>query len=555
MTTSNERAVIYCRVSTEEESQKNALEGQVKEAIHAVEEKEWILVDQYVDAGKSGTTTKHRTQYNRLMRDLECDLFDIIVIKSQDRLMRNTLEWYIFIDKINKNHKKLFFYLENKFYDSSDSLIIGIKAILAEEYSRELSQKVNNANRNRQKECSQILLTNKTWGYDKVNRQVVVNEEEAEIVRLIYDLYIKGYGSRLVSKTLTEMGIKSRSGNDFSYVTIRKIIKNPLYKGDVVMNRLHNDFDSKQVIHVPEEEWIIHKNAVPAIVSAETWQAANNALDSRYKKTFSSRGIPARIGKKKGNYLLSSKIYCGECGNVYWRRYRRNAKDDITVYWSCSEYITQGRKNIWSKNRKRMTKKHFDLQRGCDSPHLTEDALMSGLKIIAESIFSPTGGDSLVAECIQLFENSASNSDEEKIKELDEKLIKTRKQQEKLLDGYLNDDIPGDLYKRKNAKIEEEIRELEAKRAKIEGTNVELKQKSEYIESVKTEIKRIGQNEECVYKLIKLIERITVFQTYMIVNFGVIGEIKMDIERLSYKRMQIVLADDQTAMEQPHTNA
>ena len=172
---SSKRAVIYCRVSTEEESQKNALEGQIKEAIKSVEEKKWILVDQYVDEGKSGTTTKNRPQYNRLIKDLSQDRFDIIVIKSQDRLMRNTLEWYMFIDLVNKNQKQLFFYLENKFYNTEDSLIVGIKAILAEEYSRELSKKINNAHKNGQKECSRIMLNSKTWGYDKVNKQVVIN--------------------------------------------------------------------------------------------------------------------------------------------------------------------------------------------------------------------------------------------------------------------------------------------------------------------------------------------------------------------------------------------
>ena len=97
---SSKRAVIYCRVSTEEESQKNALEGQIKEAIKSVEEKKWILVDQYVDEGKSGTTTKNRPQYNRLIKDLSQDRFDIIVIKSQDRLMRNTLRISLSCDLI-----------------------------------------------------------------------------------------------------------------------------------------------------------------------------------------------------------------------------------------------------------------------------------------------------------------------------------------------------------------------------------------------------------------------------------------------------------------------
>ena len=460
--------------------------------------------------------------------------------------MRNTLEWYVFIDLVNKHQKQLFFYLENKFYKTEDSLIVGIKAILAEEYSRELSKKINNAHKNGQKECSRIMLNSKTWGYDKVNKQVVINEKEAEIVRLIYDLYIKGYGARTISKTLTEMGVKSRSGGDFAYVTIRKIVRNPLYKGDVVMNRLHNDFDSKRVVHMPKEEWIVHKNAVPAIVSEETWQAANSVLNTRYQDAFSAQGIPIRIGKNKGDYPLSSKIYCGECGSTYWRRYRRNAKDDVTVYWSCSEYVTQGRKNDHTKRGKNMVKKQFDLQRGCNSPHLKEEDIMSGLKMIAENIFSPSDRDSLISESIQLFESSTLDNDK-KVNDLNENLEKLKKQQEKLLDGYLSDCISEDLYKKKNATLAEEIRKLEAKKAEIGDAETEVRQKKEYIESVKAEISKIGQNEGCVHKLINIIERITVFQTYLLVSFGAIGEIKLNVERLSYKRTRVTIADEQHA--------
>ena len=132
-----DRAVIYCRVSTEEEKQLNALEKQIDEARSAVSNNDWFLVDEYVDEGKSGTMVKFRSEFIRLSEDLTSSKFDIIVVKSQDRLMRSTKDWYIFIDKVVQNKKKLFFYLENRFYNADDALLTGIRAILAEEYSRE----------------------------------------------------------------------------------------------------------------------------------------------------------------------------------------------------------------------------------------------------------------------------------------------------------------------------------------------------------------------------------------------------------------------------------
>ena len=132
------RAVIYCRTSTTEESQLNALENQVQEASACVKTQGWQLVDSYVESG-SGTTTHGRDQYKRLYEDLLLDRFDIIVIKSQDRLMRNVKDWYLFLDRLIRCGKQLYLYLEQKFYETEDGLIAGIKAILAEDYSRELS--------------------------------------------------------------------------------------------------------------------------------------------------------------------------------------------------------------------------------------------------------------------------------------------------------------------------------------------------------------------------------------------------------------------------------
>ena len=114
------RAVIYARCSTEEESQKDALIKQIAEAKDCVQNKGWLLVDSYVES-RSGTTTKGRTEYNRLYDDLLQDKFDIIVIKSQDRLMRNTKDWYLFVDRLTTSNKKLYIYLENKFYTTDDA--------------------------------------------------------------------------------------------------------------------------------------------------------------------------------------------------------------------------------------------------------------------------------------------------------------------------------------------------------------------------------------------------------------------------------------------------
>ena len=110
------RAVPYNRVSTDELVQKDALEIQIQESIECIEQMGWIMVDQYIDEGRTGTVTKGRDEYKRLMEDMHTNNFDVIVIKSQDRLMRNTKDWYLFVDALVTNNKKLYIYLERKFY-------------------------------------------------------------------------------------------------------------------------------------------------------------------------------------------------------------------------------------------------------------------------------------------------------------------------------------------------------------------------------------------------------------------------------------------------------
>ena len=311
----NYKAVIYCRVSTDEEVQLSALASQVVEAREAVEKQGWILVDEYVDEGKTGTTAKHRDEYNRLVSDMEFDKYDIIVIKSQDRLMRNTKEWYVFVDKLVNNKKKLFFYLDNKFYSPDDALLTGIKAILAEEYSRDLSKKIKNAHKFRQQKGEHIILTAKTWGYDKDGKDIIINPKEAEMVRIIYDECIKGNGSRLIAKELESRGYIGRNGTPIPEVTIRKILHNPLYYGTAVMNQKRKNFDTKKMEHTDKSEWVYCENAVEPIVSKEVWDKAQLSMCGRTKKYDNKE---SHLGVYKGKNKLSGKIICGSCGSVYY---------------------------------------------------------------------------------------------------------------------------------------------------------------------------------------------------------------------------------------------
>lgn len=528
------RAVIYCRVSTEEEMQVNALKSQIQEAITAIHQNGWTLIDQYVDEGRSGTTSKKRDEYNRLVSELEQDKdkFDIIVVKSQDRLMRNTKEWYFFVDKLVQAKKKLFFYIENKFYTPDDALITGIRAILAEEYSRDLSKKINNAHKNRQEKGTNIVITSNTWGYDKVNKQVVINEKEAEIVRMIYNLCCEGYGSRTISKMLDKKGIKSRSGGKFPEQTVRKIIRNPLFMGTAVMNKSHKDFDTKETVRTHESEWIIHEDMVPAIVSESIWKCANKMIDSRAIEEKVDEFVTRRRGKKKGNHFLSGKIICGECEAPYWQSYRKNAKGEQVIDWYCREYLQRGRKTPSARS------KNVKLRiGGCDNIHIKSSDLEDMLFKIGKKIFSEDGLEQMQSVLLSIIER-AINSQDIDVEELKQSQNTIMKKRELLLDKLLEGILSDELFQSKDAILKEEYDSLQAEIDRIDQIREDGERSTQRIAEIRNEIRDINDKVLVLNKLGEHITKITVFQDHGLISLDILEDVRFDIRRINYKKVE-----------------
>ncbi len=447
------RAVAACRCSTEEESQKDALMQQVKEAKACIADMGWLLVDTYVEA-KSGTTVKGRKEYNRLFEDLDKDKFDIIVIKSQDRLMRNTKDWYIFLDKMQKNKKQLYMYLERKFYTPDDALITGIKAILAEEYSRDLSKKINNAHKNRQADGSHFVITNATYGYKKnEDKRIVIDETDAPLVRLIFELAAEGHGTYIISRVLYQKGFRNRQGNMIGPATIRRIIKNPIYVGDIIQNKRHFDFESKQVYNNPESDWIIHKNAIPAIVSRELFASANASLKKRAVSNAFEDSVEGAVVHKKA--FLSSKVWCGLCGQPFYRCTRKRTDGTIIAEWKCLSYVQHGRTAVYRKQKREREIPQTN-GAGCDNIHINEDKMYHALTELCQGYNDGFSKEDLTQATLTILEKVIrTNETGSRRSELTELIKKYEKQKEILLDKLLEGVISDSDYKKKAAKVEE----------------------------------------------------------------------------------------------------
>lgn len=515
------RAVTYNRCSTEEESQVDALKMQVQESKSCIKEMGWLLVDTYVES-KSGTSTKGREEYLRLYDDLATDKFDIIVIKSQDRLMRNVKDWYLFLDRMLANEKRLYIYIEQKFYTPDDALITGIKAILAEDYSRELSKKINNAHRSRQKNGRTFVITSRTFGYQKrADKSIVVDEEEAEVVRKMYEYSAIGYGSRSISNLLYEDGCCNREGKRFTEATIRRIIRSKLPMGTVVMNKKHFDFDTKKTVNLPESKHIIIPDAVPAIIDEGLWRRANEAMDKR-AETEKCNGRYVK-GSNPGKYPLSGKIVCGECGAGYYRGFRRPYKGREICDWRCSTYINQGRKDKKpSRNQSRKVKSAQT--KGCDNIHLEESKLFALLEQVCLTHYAnynkiDTSG--VLERTIKILRQVLSE-DNVLIKkgQLQEKKEKVMKQRDILLEKLLSGVIRDEDYQRKIQRLDSEMDLLAGEIQAIEIKQRESTDIEGRLIKIKDKLEKEGMKKATVYEMLQNIEQITVYPEYMVIHFS-----------------------------------
>lgn len=471
-----EYVCIYNRCSTEEEEQVNALNIQVSESREIVERNaNWVLIEQFVEV-QSGTMARNRTEYCRMLEGIEAHRFSLVVIKSIDRLMRNVKDWYLFLDCIARNNVRLYMYLEQKYYDAEDSLITGIKAILAEDFSRELSKKIKNAHRRRQEKQSGYNITREMFGWNRVAKDCYeLNEKEAAWYRQAFLLAEKGYGYRRISDILYEQGVRSRTGSGISPVQWRNMLLSPRAHGAVTIRKTEYDFTRKQRLPVPDEKQIVIEGALPEIVSKGYHERIVQILQTRSR--ISDTG---EVRRKRHTYPLSGKIICGVCGAPYYPvNSGRNNQEQI---WKCSTYLLHGKK---TENG------------GCMNRTVKEKDLYDAIVNPEQSVFEDVEELILTAVRKALFENDTDNLKKE-CERLLEKNAKTRERlMRKLLEGVVEDEE----YRIHAGKLQAEAEDLQERMKTMAEGDAEAVRMQRF-ERIKEEMNK----RECVKQVFSALE-------------------------------------------------
>ena len=327
------KCAVYIRVSTDKEEQKTSLENQQRFFYNIIVEKGWDLYRFYIDV-ESGTKDKKRENLRQLIEDAKQHKFDVILSKELSRLARNVKLSYEIKD-IAEKHNIHIITFDNAINSLEGNIhMFGLYAWVYEQESQRTSERIKAAlNTNARR--GDFQGSNAPYGYKLFDKKLYLSDDNTpEIVKSIFELYLGGRGFDSIALSLSKKGYptpaqvaqKSNAGRYWHGSTIKMILSNPHYTGDLVQGRETTRSVTSHARHsIPAEKQIVVRNTHPAIISHETFDAVQELMKSR-KKNYT----------KVKKHLFTNVLYCSDCGAGMW--YRQNRAGYI-----CGSYARHGR--------------------------------------------------------------------------------------------------------------------------------------------------------------------------------------------------------------------
>ncbi len=440
------RVTYYCRVSTDSDVQLNSLDNQLDYyETYIKNNKAWSFVDGYIEEGVTGTRADKRPSFMRMIRDAKLNKFDLIITKDVSRFARDLEDSIHYIRELKSSGVGVFF--ENQSlntFDPNSELTLNILFNIAQEESKKISASVKFGYR---KAISQghVLGSSNITGYRKDNCKLVIIEEEAKMIRKLFELYATGeYGFHKLAKKLSDEGYLNKKGRIYDKDSLKRMIQNPKYKG-FYRARTYEilDYRTKKRKKNTEEDQVIYKctdGSVPAIVSEELWDKANEVLNARVKgyadNNYWSGGV---------KYPFSSKIYCKEHNTNFQRSHGSRRKNRPT--WSCGLYL------------------QYRLS-SCSSPIIAEKDLYNIFMKIMDTIIPEK--NHIIDNMLRIYESiDKSNKYDDELNEIDKQLKIVEDKKSLALDLVLSGELRKDELKVQFANFENAIKDLSKKKTKI----------------------------------------------------------------------------------------
>ena len=460
------RVTYYARVSSEKDEQLNSLGNQISYYEDFIRKNpNWTYVEGYIDEGLSAATTKKRENFHRMIDDAKAGAFDLIITKEISRFARNTLDSIQFTRELLNAGVGVFFQNDNiNTLDEDSELRLTIMSGIAQDELRKLSSRVKFGHAQAIKK-NVVLGNSRIFGYVKDGGRLVIDEDEAPMVRELFELYATGqYSMKQIETLFWEKGYRNHNGKKIAHTTMSGMISNPKYKGYYVGNKVKViDLFTKKQKFLPPEEWVMFKDEtgeiVPAIVDEELWEQANKILKKR------SEDVKGRQGICNHANLLTGKLYCTDCGAAYYRRESKDKYGNKNSKWVCSNKINSG-------------------AAACASFPIYEEEL----KPLLFEVFSETEADAeaLIEEYIEMYKSLADGGDTAKqIAALRDQADLARKKKSKLLGYNAAGQLSDKDFLAMNKECDKEIDEAERQIYELEQQQLSKEEFRKHIDTIR----------------------------------------------------------------------
>ena len=436
------KVTFYARVSTGSDEQANSLSNQIRYYSELISNNpNWIYSEGYVDEALSGTSVTKREAFLKMIDDAKLDKFDLIITKEISRFSRNTMDSIKYTQELLRSGVGVLFQSDNINTLMSDSeLRLTIMSSIAQDEVRKISERVRFGFK-RAIDNGIVLGNNLIWGYTKQEGKLVIDPAEAEIVRMIFELYaVGGLGIRRISTKLQEEGLLNRGGKPISFSTIKNILINPKYKGYYCGGKTQKyDYRSNDRKHFDESEWVMYKDEenVPPIVSEELWDRANSILSARGLK----QGSLDRTSYQN-KYPYSGKIICAKHGVPFYRsvfRYKSGNKE----VWQCKLYSEKG-------------------TLGCDTPVIYTTELNQIMMDAYNEVIK--NRENIIHDLLQIYDTIGINSTiQEHVARLELDITSLQSKKDKLLDLSIKGVLSDKEFEKRNNGFNHDISTMEKK--------------------------------------------------------------------------------------------
>lgn len=471
------RVAAYCRVSTDSEDQLNSYKSQVQYYTDMIKKnKEWVLAYIYADEAITGTQVTKREDFQRMINDCMNGEIDMVFTKSISRFARNTLDTLKYVRMLKERNIAVYFEDEkiNTLTMDGELLLVVLSSVAQQEVEN-ISANVKKGLKMKMKR-GELVGFQGCIGYDyhPEDKTITVNQEEAEIVRYIFNRYVDGAGGSVIGQELESLGYKTKYGSStWAPSTVIGIIKNEKYKGDILLGKTFtvDPISKRRLENMGEEDKFYMKDHHEPIISEEVFEKAQEILNRRNKnRTTVGSGKREKYSRK---YAFSCMLECGFCGGTLTRRNWHSGSQYSKVIWQCVTATKKGKK--FCKHSKGIPETAI------------EEAFVESYRLLCDD------NKDVLEEFLQRMDDTLSSSVVSKqLAKAEKEIDALEKKKSKLVDMRLEEIIDKETYESKYADLVSKQEQLVEERQKLQETSDNEKDIKKRLKEFK---KTLEQNE------------------------------------------------------------